>query len=66
MATQQPLVVVTGSAGYLGSTLVERLLSDYRVVGLDRKRHEPQPPAADFVQCDLTNADSVELALQTI
>jgi nucleoside-diphosphate-sugar epimerase len=67
MATQ-PLVLVTGSSGYLGAPLVERLLSDYRVVGLDQKppEGEPRGAAADFVQCDLTDADSVELAVQTI
>lgn len=66
MATQQPLVLVTGSAGYLGSRLVQRLVSEYRVVGLDQKPPEPEPGGADFVQCDLTNADSIELAVQSI
>src|SRR5687767_7177970 len=49
MATTKPLVLVTGSAGYIGTALVRALTSEYRVVGLDR---EPGPRSfirADFV-----------------
>jgi nucleoside-diphosphate-sugar epimerase len=54
MPTQQPLVLMTGSSGYLGAPLVERLLSDYRVVGLDQKppEREPRGAGADFVRCE--------------
>jgi nucleoside-diphosphate-sugar epimerase len=66
MATTKPLVLVTGSAGYIGTALVRALASEYRVVGLDR---EPGPRSfthADFVACDLTNDDSVRNALETV
>ena len=62
----KPLVLVTGSAGYIGTALVRALASEYRVVGLDR---EPEPRSvidADFVKCDLTDDDSVRHALQTV
>jgi nucleoside-diphosphate-sugar epimerase len=66
MATTKPLVLVTGSAGYIGTALVRTLASDYRVVGLDRKPGLQSFTHADFVECDLTNDDSVRNALQTV
>ncbi|MEQ9181293.1 MAG: NAD-dependent epimerase/dehydratase family protein [Nitratireductor sp.] len=32
----KPVVIVTGSSGYLGAAVVRRLHGSYRVVGLDR------------------------------
>jgi nucleoside-diphosphate-sugar epimerase len=50
-------VVVTGSSGYIGSALVDRLLTDptRRVVGVDRAPSARAPSANfAFVQCDLS------------
>ena len=66
MAATKPLVLVTGSAGYIGTALVRALASEYRVVGLDRKPGPRSFIHADFVECDLTNDDSVRDALQTV
>ncbi len=63
---QQPIVLVTGSAGYLGSALIRRLVADHRVVGFDVERPDEVPPGTDFVQCDLTRDDSVEQALESV
>ena len=65
MALHKPLVLVTGSSGYLGSALVDRLIPDYTVVGLDRTRPKGRP-GATFLECDLTSDESVAVALQTI
>jgi nucleoside-diphosphate-sugar epimerase len=67
MATTRQIVLVTGSAGYLGTALVRSLAPDYQVVGLDRRRPpEPQPTQSDFVECNLTEDESVRNALSTI
>ncbi len=66
MATSQQLVVVTGSAGYLGTALVDALARAYRVVGLDLKTPRRLAPGTEFIACDLTRDDSVRDALSTI
>ncbi|MBU2886536.1 NAD-dependent epimerase/dehydratase family protein [Gilvimarinus agarilyticus] len=60
-ATQKPIVIITGCAGNLGSSLVTKLQQQYTVVGLDRN----EAPLADAsYPLDLTSADSVKLALE--
>jgi nucleoside-diphosphate-sugar epimerase len=66
MAPSKPLVLVTGSAGFIGTALVDALAGEFRVVGLDRQAGPRSPANADFVECDLTNDESVRDALQTI
>jgi nucleoside-diphosphate-sugar epimerase len=66
MATSQPLVLVTGSAGFIGTALVDALAGLNRVVGLDRAPGPRSRLKADFVECDLTKDESVRDALQTI
>jgi len=34
-ALDKPVIVVTGSSGYLGGAVIKRLFVKYRVVGLD-------------------------------
>ena len=38
------VVIVTGSSGFIGSALVQRLAERYRVIGFDRDV-PPHPPA---------------------
>ena len=54
-----PLVLVTGSAGLIGSRVCRDLARDHRVVGIDRDPPKPGPPAGEWIQCDLTRDDSV-------
>ena len=66
MATTRQVILITGSAGYLGTALVQALASDYQVVGFDRKPpKEHQPTRSDFIECDLTKEESVRNALST-
>lgn len=60
---EKPLVVITGCAGNLGSSVVKALQPKYRVISLDRSKSES---ADDSFRFDLTSADSVRGALQQI
>jgi nucleoside-diphosphate-sugar epimerase len=61
--TENPIVIITGCAGNLGSSLVSRLKKHYTVIGLDR---DESPLAHASYQLDLTSADSVELAFERL
>ena len=63
-AGQQPLVLITGSSGLIGSRLIEALTPSYRVVGLDVK--PPREQRADFIECDLTQTQSAAAALEEV
>ena len=60
-----PLVLITGSSGLIGSRLIKVFTPHWTVVGLDQQRPKT-PSAVDFVQCDLTQDDSVAQSLRTI
>ena len=63
---EKPLVVVTGSSGYLGSAVVRRLNERYRVVGLDRYSPPHPPHQAECVCFDITDQASVDKALARV
>ena len=56
----KPVVIVTGSSGYLGSAVVRRLHGSYRVVGLDRYSPPHPPHQAECVCFDITDQASVD------
>lgn len=63
---EKPIVVVTGSAGLIGSRVVQALAAAYEVVGLDLKRPANIVADTDFIECDLTKDESVVRALDTV
>lgn len=64
--TDQPIVVVTGSSGLVGSALVRRLAARCDVVGFDRDGQPKSPPQVDNVCVDLTDAESVRLGFARV
>jgi nucleoside-diphosphate-sugar epimerase len=48
-------ILITGASGYIGSKLVNQLISDYDVVGLDLERNVESP--CTFVQGDVRNKE---------
>ncbi|MHC1550639.1 NAD-dependent epimerase/dehydratase family protein [Phyllobacterium sp. K27] len=63
---EKPVIVVTGSSGYLGSAVVRRLHERYRVVGLDRHSPPHPPHQAECVCFDITDQASVDKALARV
>ena len=61
--SDKPVIVVTGSSGYLGAAVVKRLHEEYRVVGLDRHSPPHPPHQAECICFDITDQASVDKAL---
>lgn len=53
---KKPVIIITGSAGNIGSSLLDQLESNYTVVGFD------QPGTECHIEIDITSNESVELA----
>jgi nucleoside-diphosphate-sugar epimerase/uncharacterized membrane protein len=60
------VVVVTGSSGFIGSAVVEKLARRFTLVGFDREISPHPPAAAECVCIDLTSDESVEQAFQRV
>src|ERR671918_2236655 len=63
---KKPIILVTGSTGLIGTRVMKAFSSDFEVVGLDLKRPETTVPGTRFVDCDLTNDESVNRALDVV
>ncbi len=63
---KRPLVLITGSSGLIGTAVAEGLSGDFKVVGLDAKAPAEKSKTGDFIECDLTRDESVNLALETV
>lgn len=63
---ERPVVVITGSSGFVGSAVVRRLAARYRVVGVDREGGAHPPIEAECVCADLSSAPSVSRAFDRI
>lgn len=59
-ANAEPIVLITGAGGNIGSRLSKALAKDYQVLGLDKTAEEKKA----VFECDLTDDDSVHQALE--
>jgi nucleoside-diphosphate-sugar epimerase/uncharacterized membrane protein len=66
MTSSKPVVIVTGSSGYVGSAIIEKLAKDFTLVGLDRETSPHPPVAAECVCIDITSDRSVQMALERV
>jgi nucleoside-diphosphate-sugar epimerase len=66
MAECNDTIIVTGSAGFIGSALIKKFARRFALVGLDRvTTHRPQP-TVDCINIDLTSEDSIAAGLQRV
>ncbi len=66
MTSTSDIILVTGSSGFIGSKLVERLARQAQVVGLDVKEPAQLPENASFVELDLASDEGVAQALDQV
>jgi nucleoside-diphosphate-sugar epimerase len=59
----KPTILVTGCSGLIGSTLIKALHNDFQIIGLDLDAPEQLPEGVRWIQCDLTEDDSVAASL---
>lgn len=64
--SQQDVVVVTGSAGFIGAAVVKKLAAHFRVVALDHAPSSAGPTPGIDIEMDVTSDESVAAALQKI
>ncbi len=62
----RPVVLITGSAGFLGQAITRALLARYRVIGLDVKQPAKPIPGVETVEIDLTSGEAVTAALAQV
>ncbi len=60
----RPIVLITGSSGFLGEAIARGLLERYRVVGLDVRKPEDPIEGMETVEIDLTSDESVYAAVK--
>lgn len=63
---QRKVVVVTGSTGFIGSAIVEKLAERYRVVGFDRGVSNHPPAIAECICVDVTSDSSVAAGMERL
>ncbi|WP_163269926.1 SPW repeat domain-containing protein [Chelativorans alearense] len=66
MDSRQDVVVVTGSSGFIGSVLIEKLADRFVPVGLDLFVPEHPPAGAQYIRIDLTSDESVDETLEQV
>ena len=64
---RKPVIIVTGSSGYIGREVCVRLVRDgYHVVGFDRPGAPHPPPEAENIPCDLTSDAMVHDGIERV
>ncbi|MEQ9439896.1 MAG: NAD(P)-dependent oxidoreductase [Cyclobacteriaceae bacterium] len=66
MKDKTDVVIVTGSSGMIGSSVIHKLAEKYRVVGFDKDGYPFPPVEAECVCVDLTSDDRMKFAFDRI
>ncbi|SMG23004.1 Nucleoside-diphosphate-sugar epimerase [Marivirga sericea] len=66
MKNKTEVVIVTGSSGMIGSTLIHKLAEKYHVVGFDQDGYPFPPIEAECVCVDLTSDDRMDFAFKRV
>jgi len=63
---EKEVVVISGSSGLIGFSLIKKLAKNYRVVGLDRLGPPYPPLQAECVNFDITDEEQIDAAMERI
>jgi UDP-glucose 4-epimerase len=64
---EKPVVIVTGSSGFIGNRVLEYLSGKYRLIGLDKEGLKHQSKAeANRINFDITDADNINSVMEDI
>ncbi|HAU2406567.1 TPA: NAD-dependent epimerase/dehydratase family protein [Legionella pneumophila] len=63
---KRDVVIITGSSGFIGSSLIKKLASHYALVGFDKMALPVPPPEAECVCIDLTSETAVKRAFERV
>ncbi len=66
MATQQELVLITGSSGLIGTSAAQKFAESFKVIGLNRDVPAAPVPSVEFIHLDISSDESVHTALAGI
>ena len=66
MTKRSNTVIATGSTGFIGSALINKLAGRFALVGLDRAVSHQPPPVAECVCIDLTSEEAVAAGLRRV
>ncbi|HEY9568571.1 MAG TPA: hypothetical protein VIR38_10810, partial [Thalassobaculum sp.] len=66
MHDEKDIVIVSGSSGFIGSAVIEKLAGRFTLLGFDRDVPPHPPPAAECVCIDLTDDRSIGAALERV
>lgn len=62
--SNQEIVIITGSSGYIGSALTEKLSEDYKIIGLDRGIPKKKVKGVDYFDMDFSSPDKIREGLR--
>lgn len=62
----KPVILITGSSGFIGSALARRLSAHYYIVGVDARKPDYDPIGMTHYELDVTSAKNVEKTLAEI
>lgn len=62
----KPVILITGSSGFIGSALARRLSPHYYIVGLDYKKPDYDPVGMSHYEVDITSSEDVKKTLADV
>ena len=63
---ERPRLLITGSSGLIGQSLIDRFAEKYDICALDIERSENLPDSVKYYEADLTNQESLSHAMDRV
>ncbi|GAA4429504.1 NAD(P)-dependent oxidoreductase [Pontibacter saemangeumensis] len=64
--SDKEVIIVTGSSGLIGTSIIKRMSEKYRIVGLDNTGYPFPPREAECVCYDITSEGSIRAAMERV